>query len=72
MGKMHVILKHSTTLGGRYHVFTAPSIKGFYVTGETYESARREALFMLDAVKELHGISSEMTWDVEVQELAAA
>ena len=51
----HIRLEHRVEMGGRYHAYTSPDLKGFYVTGETNASAQREAIKVLDLIASERG-----------------
>ena len=68
---MRIRFEHKTTLYGRYHLFTSPDIKGFYVTGETLEEAEREAYAMISLIRKEQGLSAVPTAIEFAEELAA-
>ena len=45
----HVRLEHRL-LGGRYHVFTSPDLRGLHVTADTLEEARSAVVEVLHAI----------------------
>ena len=48
-------LQHRIEMGGRFHAYTSPDLKGFYVTSETIADAQREAIKVLDLIAEKRG-----------------
>ena len=48
-------LEHRVEMGGRFHAYTSPDLKGFYVTSETLADAQREAIKVLDLIAAKRG-----------------
>lgn len=46
----HVRLVHKTLLGGRFHVYTSPDVKGLHASSETQAEAQRVAMKALDYI----------------------
>lgn len=68
MGK-RVRLEHRLEMGGRYHAFVSPDLKGFYVVSDTLAKAQREAIAVLDLIASKRGVEKP---EVEFVEHMAA